>query len=186
MRVFESVEDLPELVNPVVTVGSFDGVHLGHLKILEQVRKIARQTGGESVVVTFSPHPRQFFGDADFQMIHPMEKNLSLLAEALVDNVIVLPFTKEFSQRSYAEFLTKDVILSIKAKTIVMGPNHGFGRDRAGNYEKAVEICREYGVSVEQIPEFVMEEVKIHSSEIRRFLKNGEKEQAEKLLGYKL
>ena len=187
MRVFYSLDNLPEFKNPVVTVGSFDGVHLGHAKILAQMVAAARRLGGESVLVTFNPHPQTVLHpEKDFFLINSFEKNLKLLEENGVDNVVVIPFTKEFADVTYDRFMEEILIGSIGAKTIVMGPNHNFGKNGEGNFEKAAIIARNSGISIETIPEFVLSDLKVRSSQIRRYITEGEISKAGELLGHPL
>ncbi len=187
VRVFNSSEKFPAFENPVVTVGAFDGVHRGHAKILAQLVATAKRIGGESVLVTFNPHPQTVLHpESDFFLINNFEKNLSLLEANGVDNVVVIPFTKEFANVSYDRFLKDILIEKIGAKIIVMGPNHSFGKNGEGNIEKAIVVAGRYGVSIETISEFVLSDSKVRSSQIRRFITAGEIEKAEELLGHPL
>lgn len=187
MNIFKNLDSPFQFKNPVVAVGAFDGVHLGHRKILQQVVALAKQNNGESVIVTFDPHPRQLLHPADdFFILNTLEKKLQLLEENLVDNVIVIPFTKEFAEHSYTEFLQQIIIAKIHTKILVMGPNHNFGKNRAGNFANARIVCQKNGIQIEEIPEFVLTEIAVRSSAIRKLLIAGEKEKAEELLGYPL
>ncbi|MCQ2285333.1 MAG: FAD synthetase family protein [Bacteroidales bacterium] len=186
MRIYYSL-DLPIFRNPVVTVGAFDGVHLGHAQILQQTQSLAQKLGGESVVVTFNPHPQQVLHpEAHFQTIHSFEKNASLIAERGIDNLVAIPFTIEFSKMSYYDFLQKIVIDSIGAKVILMGPNHAFGNNREGSFEKAIELCSKLGVEVVKIPEFEMSASRVRSSQVRKYIREGKIKLAEEILGHSL
>lgn len=187
MKVFKNLDYPFHFKNPVVAVGAFDGVHLGHRKILQQVVALAKQHDGESVIVTFDPHPRQVLHPAeDFVILNTLEKKLQLLEDNQVENVIVIPFTKEFAEYSHTDFLQQIIINKIHTHILVMGPNHNFGKNRKGNYANAKIVCQENGIQIEEIPEFVLTEAAVRSSKIRKLLLAGETQKAEELLGYPL
>lgn len=184
MQIYTHLDSLPCFRNPVVAVGSFDGVHLGHQRVFDYVKAQAARLDGESVVVTFDPHPQEVLHpDSDFFRINTMEENAEMIAEAGIDVLIVLTFTREFSQMTFAQFIT---LLSEKigAKAIVMGPNHNFGKNREGNCKTIEKICAKFGIGIILIPELMMEENKIRSSKIREHIKNQNFKEAEKLLGH--
>ena len=184
MNIYRNIEQLPAFRNAVVTVGSFDGVHLGHRRIFEYVRKAAEQFGGESVVITFDPHPQLVLHpEREFFILNTLEENAALIAAEGIDNMVVLPFTKEFSQLSFQDFL-KFLIKKIGIRAIVMGPDHNFGKGREGNKETMREICSKNSIEIIIIPELVMEESKVRSSKIRQYIENEEFEKAELLLGH--
>ena len=165
-------------------MGSFDGVHLGHRKILDYVRKIAQETGGQSLVITFSPHPQQVLHpQEEFFTINTLEENARLIEQSGIDALLILPFTPAFSQLSFGQFLQ---LLSEKAgvKVIVMGPNHSFGHNREGNCKSMQQICEQNGIRTVTIPEFVLEDSRVRSSKIREHIKNKEFTKAETLLGH--
>ena len=186
MKIFYGTENLPRFRHAVVAVGSFDGVHLGHRQILATLKDAAAKQGGESVVVTYHPHPQLVLHpERDFQPIYTPEENAQLIAKEGIDNLILVEFTPQFSQLSpeaFVEFLSQ----KIGAQAIVMGPNHNFGKDRGGNSTTMREICAKYSMEIIQIPEFVMEENRVRSSQIRKHILNKEFTEAEKLLGHPL
>jgi len=187
MRVFHSFENLPVFKNPVVTVGSFDGVHRGHAQILAQLAASAARLNGESVLLTFNPHPQTVLHpERPFTPINSFERNLQLLEDNGVANAIVINFTKEFANITYDYFLKEILIGKIGAKAIVMGPNHNFGKAGEGNIEKSSVIAEQCGVSIETIPEFLLADSKVRSSQIRKLIAAGDIAQAEELLGHKL
>ena len=184
MNIYRNIEQLPAFRNAVVTVGSFDGVHLGHRRIFEYVREAAERLGGESVVITFDPHPQTVLHpEREFFILNTLEENAALIQSEGIDNMVVLPFTKEFSQLSFQDFLNF-LIKKIGIKAIVMGPDHNFGKGREGNRETMREICTKNSIEIIIIPELIMEENKVRSSKIRQYIENKQFAEAEKLLGH--
>lgn len=184
MKIYTDIENLPAFRNAVVTVGSFDGVHLGHRRIFEYMREAAERLGGESVVITFDPHPQTVLHpEREFFTLNTLEENAALIGEAGIDNMVVLPFTKVFSQLSFQDFLNF-LIKKIGIKAIVMGPDHNFGKGREGNRETMREICSKNSIEIIIIPELIMEENKVRSSKIRQYIENKQIAEAEKLLGH--
>lgn len=170
--------------NPVVTVGSFDGVHLGHRQILAYVKEAAQRLHGESVVITFQPHPQQVLHPKrEFFLICTPGENMRLIENEGIDHLIILPFTLELAKMHYSDFL-RMLIAKIGMKAIVMGPNHNFGHNREGNSTSMREICEKNSIEIIQIPEFIMEENKVRSSKIREHIMNKEFTKAEILLGH--
>lgn len=184
MRIFRSLENLPKFVNPVVTVGSFDGVHLGHQQILEYVKAGAKRYEGESIVITFNPHPQQVLHpEQDFFLINTLEENIELIAAEEIDNLIIIPFTIGFSQLSFTQFL--DFLTEkIGVKALVMGPNHNVGHNREGNCKTMQGICVKKGIEIILIPEFILSDNKVRSSKIREYIVNKDITKAEALLGH--
>ena len=137
MRIIEGTETLVEIKNPVVTIGTFDGVHLGHQKIIEQLNVEANKIGGESVLLTFDPHPRivLFPENHGVQLIQTLEEKFRVLEQISLKNVVLVPFTKEFSGLSAIEFVEKILVGNLKAKKVVIGYDHQFGRNREGTIE---------------------------------------------------
>ena len=184
MKIHTDIENLPVMRNPVVTVGSFDGVHLGHRQILTYVKDAAQRLGGESVVITFHPHPQQVLHpERDFSLICTPEENMRLIENEGIDHLVILPFTHQLAQTSFQDFLNM-LIQKIAPRAIVMGPNHNFGHNREGNSSSMREICENYSIEIIQIPEFIFEENKVRSSKIREHIKNKEFTKAETLLGH--
>lgn len=184
MNIYRNIEQLPAFRNAVVTVGSFDGVHLGHRRIFEYVREAAERLDGESVVITFDPHPQTVLHpERDFFTLNTLEENAALIGAEGIDNMVVLPFTKEFSQLSFQDFLNF-LIKKIGIRAIVMGPDHNFGKGREGNRETMREICAKNSIEIIIIPELIMEENKVRSSKIRQYIENKQFAEAEKLLGH--
>ena len=184
MNIYRDTEQLPAFRNAVVTVGSFDGVHLGHRRIFEYMREAAERLGGESVVITFDPHPQTVLHpEREFFTLNTLEENAALIGASGIDNMVVLPFTKAFSQLTFQDFLNF-LIKKIGIKAIVMGPDHNFGKGREGNRETMREICAKNSIEIIIIPELIMEENKVRSSKIRQYIENKQFAEAEKLLGH--
>lgn len=186
LKVYSSVDDFPGLPNAVVTIGTFDGVHTGHMKIIHRLNEEARETGGETVVLTFFPHPRMVLqpDDSDLKLITTMEERKSLLQKNGIHHLIIQPFSKEFSRISATEFV-RDVLLSkMGMKTLVIGYDHHFGRNREGSYKELEEMASIYGFRLEEISKQVIDEVAVSSTKIRKALQVGDVEAANKLLGH--
>lgn len=185
MIVYQGFEHIDKLENPVVAIGSFDGVHRGHCCILRYLCDTAKQCGGQSVVVTFDPHPQQLLNpNSDFFTINSLEDNLKRIAQEGVDAVVVIPFTQSFSELSYTEFIENHIIGMLHAKTLVMGPNHALGHNREGDRAKIEALCQQHQVSVVDIPEFLMNNAQVHSSTIRKLIQKKEFSKVDELLGY--
>ncbi|MCQ2263915.1 MAG: FAD synthetase family protein [Bacteroidales bacterium] len=186
MRIYHNFEHLPKFRNPVVAVGSFDGVHLGHQQILAFLKKAAQRYDGESIVLTFHPHPQQVLHpERDFFLINTPEENAELIEQQEIDNLIFIEFTTTFSQLSPNDFI-KLLIEKIGIKAVVMGPRHNFGKNGEGNSTTMREICAKNSIEIITIPEFILEENKVRSSKIREHIVNKEFRQAELLLGHPL
>ena len=181
MRVFRGLDNLPAFNNAVATMGSFDGVHCGHRELLRRVMVQAKEINGESIVITFDPHPRYVLGTGDrMQLLSTLDEKLWLLEQAGIDNVIIIPFTKEFSQTSPQEFIEKD-IARIGIKTLVVGYNHRFGHKKEGDYDFLEQRSNFNVLMVEQQQ---MADSKVSSTIIRQALSRGQVEKAAKLLAH--
>lgn len=184
MRVFTGFDSLPPLRHATVTVGSFDGVHAGHRILLDALRRRAAERQGESVVVTFAPHPRLVLEpDCDLRLLSTPEEKIRLLDEAGVDNLIIAPFTREFSRTSSYEFIRRDLIGRIGAQTLVVGYNHHFGRDKQGDYDYLESLRREFGIEVYRVPRYDAGADKVSSTTLRELIGRGEMARAAQLLG---
>jgi hypothetical protein len=185
MKVHKDLNNLPHFRNAVITIGSFDGVHRGHKKILKRLKDLALATSGESVVITFHPHPRQIVYPKDdtLKLITTAEEKVDLLSESGIDHLVIIPFTFEFSQLSADEYIQRFLIQRFQPKYIVIGYDHRFGLNRLGdiNYLKWYEET--YSYKVVEIEKQVIEEVEISSSKIRRAIDRGNVAVASKLLG---
>ena len=169
----------------MVTTGTFDGVHLGHRSIIDRLNKIARSISGESVILTFDPHPRMvlFPDDNDLKLLNTRAEKIELLRAAGVDNLIIHPFSKEFSRTTSIEFIRDTLVGKFDTKRLVIGHNHHFGRNREGTFEHLVEFGPVYGFEVEEIPAHEVDSIEISSTKIRNALTEGDIQTANAFLG---
>lgn len=186
MRVFNDLNDLPDFQNAVLTIGSFDGVHLGHQQILDRVKALARQCDGESLVITFHPHPRLVIypKDNSLQLITSIDEKVELMRRYGIDNVIVVPFTVEFSQQSADEYIQKFLVEKFHPKYIVIGYDHHFGLNRQGDINYLRWHGEQSGYEVVEIAKHEVEDIAVSSTKIRKALEEGAVDQAQRLLGH--
>lgn len=186
MRVFTDLSQLPKFQNAVVTIGSFDGVHVGHRRILEQVQALAQKNKGESVVITFDPHPRAVLRpeDSTFKLLSTTDEKIALLAEAGIDYVVVVPFSLEFSQQTPLQYVEDFLFKKFAPRFIVIGYDHRFGAGREGDFAFLKKFEKALGFEVVEIPVQVLDEISISSSKIRKALENTDILLANRLLGH--
>ena len=168
MKVYQDLEQFDKLPYAVVTSGTFDGVHVGHQKILARLEEVRRTSGGESVLLTFWPHPRQVVvkdGNPP-RLLTTIEEKIALLARYGVEHLIIIPFTKEFSQLSSDQFVRQVLVEKIGTKKLVIGYEHRFGRQREGSYEYLVQHAPSYGFEVDEIPPHDVEHVTVSSTRV--------------------
>jgi len=184
VNIFDASETIPLIKKPVLTIGTFDGVHIGHQKIISRINKSAKEIGGESVLFTFYPHPRTviFPDDDNLRLLQTQEEKLAKLKRFGLDNVVIYPFTKEFSRLSATHFVRDCLVNQIGAVKIVIGYNHQFGKNREGSLEQLRELAPIYGFEVEEIPAQEIDEVNVSSTKIRNALLSGEIATANKFL----
>ncbi len=185
MNVHHGIDSLTPLPHAVVTSGTFDGVHRGHQKILHRLTEVARVDGGESVVLTYWPHPRTVVSNdsQNLRLLSTLEEKITLLDQAGVDHLVVIPFTRSFSQLTSEEFIQLVLIEKIGAKKLVIGYDHRFGRDREGGFDYIQAHQADYGFEVEEIPRQDIEAVGVSSSKIRAALAEGNVRAANLFLG---
>ncbi|MBP6334830.1 MAG: bifunctional riboflavin kinase/FAD synthetase [Bacteroidia bacterium] len=186
MKIYNSIEEFSKLANAIVTIGTFDGVHEGHLQIIHRLKELADQQTGETVVLTFFPHPRMVLqpDDNGMKLITSMEERKTLLRKNGIQHLIIQPFDKEFSRLSAVEFVRDILVQKIGMKTMVIGYDHQFGRNREGTYKDLEEMAPIYGFSLEEITKMVVDKVAVSSTKIRNYLIEGKIELANKLLGH--
>ncbi len=185
MRVFQDVKNGISAKFPVVTIGTFDGVHLGHQKILQKINKEAEKVGGESVLFTFHPHPRIVLNpnNHNLKLLQTQGEKIDKLARFGLQNLIIYPFTKEFSNLSALEFVRNILVDKMKVKTLVIGYDHQFGRNREGGIAFLQSISKEFGFSVIEIPAQEIDDVNVSSTKIRYSLLEGNVALANSFLG---
>jgi len=188
MRVFHSFDELAAIPNPVVTTGSFDGVHVGHKAIISRINWLAKQIGGESVLITFHPHPRKVLfpetAGKDLFLINSQREKVELLTKSGLNNLIVVEFTREFSEISSIDFIRNLLVAKLHARKIVIGFNHQFGHNREGNFEYLNELGKYYGFDVEEIPEQDIHNETVSSTLIRKALQEGRIQRANAYLDH--
>ncbi len=185
MKIYHSLDDFTRLNYGVVTSGTFDGVHLGHQKILHRLQEISNKNNGESVVITFWPHPRMILRPTDLslKLLNTFEEKAELLRQQNIDHLIRIPFTKEFSQLTSQEFITNILVKTIGTKKLVIGYDHRFGKNREGSFEQLKLNGPTYGFDVEEIPQQDIDHVAVSSSKIRKALESGDIDTATHFLG---
>jgi riboflavin kinase/FMN adenylyltransferase len=185
VKVYRDIADFKDVQRPVLTTGTFDGVHLGHLRIIERLEELAASINGESVVLTFHPHPRLILypDDGTLKLLSTLEEKISLLEEAGVNHLIIHPFSKEFSRLSSLDFVRNVIVGQIGVKKLVLGYNHHFGRNREGSFEHLKEFGPVYGFDVEEIPAIDVDQVEVSSTKIRKALLAGDLATASAYLG---
>jgi riboflavin kinase/FMN adenylyltransferase len=185
MQVHFDINSLPAIKNAIVSQGTFDGVHLAHKKIIERLQQIASIKDGETVLITFEPHPRMvlFPDDHGLQLLSTLNEKIHLLEKAGIDHLIIFPFTKEFSRQTSEQFIRTILVNKIKTNTLVIGYDHRFGKNREGSFEHLKESSSLYGFEVEEIPEQDIDEIAVSSTKIRNALLNNDIKTAQKYLG---
>ena len=185
MRIFEGLTDLSHIKNAVVTIGTFDGVHLGHQEILKTLIAEAEKCEGESVLLTFYPHPRMvlFPEQTDLQLLQTQAEKLEKLASIGLQNVVIYPFSKEFADLSAERFVEEILIKGLQAKMVIIGYDHQFGHNREGNLAFLKQYAEKGFFDLREIPAEQIDEANISSSKIRKAILGGEISTANSFLG---
>jgi len=186
MKIHRDIDNIPRIKNAVVTTGTFDGVHPGHRTILSRLNKTATDIGGQSVLITFFPHPRTVINPdfTDLKLLNTQEEKERLLAKTGIDHLIVIPFTKEFSQITAEEYIKNILVDKIGTKKLVIGYDHRFGKGRGGSFRELQEMAPELGFEVEEISALEIDGVAVSSTKIRQALSSGAVDEAADMLGY--
>src|ERR1700748_2427190 len=186
MKIYHNIDEFTPVKNAVVTIGTFDGVHLGHRKIIGRIKELADDIGGETVLLTFFPHPRMILHpeDQDIKMINTIDEKAELLEQLGVDHLIITPFSRDFSNQTAEEYVKNILWDKIGTKKIVIGYDHRFGKDRQGGLAELQQMAPVYGFEVIEIPEQDIHDVAISSTRIRKALLGDEIELANEFLGY--
>lgn len=185
MKIYHTLEDFTRLRYGIVTSGTFDGVHVGHQKILQRLNEIAAKNNGETVVISFWPHPRLILKPEEpfMKLLNTFEEKAELLRQQGINHLIRIPFTREFSQISSQEFITKILVDTIGTKKLVIGYDHRFGKNREGSFEQLKINAPAYGFDVEEIPKQEVDHVGVSSTRIRKALSEGDIDTANHFLG---
>ncbi len=186
MNIYRNPAELPVFRNSVVTIGSFDGVHFGHQRILRRVVELAKQHDGESIVITFDPHPRLVIypDDDSLHLLTSTEEKCRLLEEAGIDNVVLVRFTTDFSQQSPEDYIKNFLVKNFQPRYITIGYDHHFGQGRKGNIDLLQSFSEKYGYTVEEINRQDVDDIAVSSTKIRQALDEGNIESATQLLNH--
>lgn len=186
MMVFNDIAQVRNISNAVVTIGTFDGVHIGHQAIFRKMRELAENIDGQTVVVTFSPHPRQVLNidSSNLRFICTEEEKLKRIEQLGIDNVVIITFTKEFARTPSEDFIKNFIIERIKPNYIVVGYDHHFGKNRMGDFNQLTQLGQQFNFKVERVEAQDVDEVAVSSTKIRHALAIGDVATANRLLGY--
>ena len=191
MHVIRDPAQFPFLGNAVVTSGTFDGVHVGHQRILGRLREVAQASGGPSVVITYWPHPRLVLGPPpshpellELQLLNTLDERIARLAGFGVDYLLIVPFTREFAQWTSEAYIQNLLLKTVGARRLVIGYDHRFGKNREGGFDYLRENADRYGLTVEEIPRADVDAVGVSSTRIRQALRQGDIATATRYLGY--
>ena len=185
MQVHRNLADLPSFKHAVVTIGTFDGVHTGHQQIIEQMKSEARRIDGETVIITFHPHPRKIVNSAsEIKLINTLEEKIELLGERGIDHLVVVPFTESFSKLTAEEYIREFLVERFHPHTIIIGYDHRFGRERKGDFHLMEDFSPVFGYSLLEIPVHVLHAISVSSTRIREAISHADIAAANELLGY--
>lgn len=186
MKIYKTLDTFTPPRYAVVTSGTFDGVHLGHQKILERIRQLADWHSGETVLITYWPHPRLVLypEDTSLKLLSSFQEKAALLEKAGIDHLISIPFDEKFASQSSEEFIREVLVKTIGTKKLVIGYDHRFGKNREGSFEHLAANAPTYGFEVEEISRQDIDEVGISSTKIRNALNQGDIALANSFLGY--
>ncbi len=185
MQVHFQIDQLPSFANTAITIGTFDGVHHGHLAILDQLKKEAARIGGQSIVITFHPHPRRILHNADAPaLLTGLEERIDRFQKLGVDHLVIVPFDPSFSSLSAEEYIAQFLVGCFHPRVIVIGHDHRFGHGRKGDYAMLIAQGKQHQYEVVEIPEQLLREARVSSTGIRHALLEGNISLANELLGY--
>jgi riboflavin kinase/FMN adenylyltransferase len=186
MQIHHQLENLPAFRNAVLTIGTFDGVHSGHMQIISQMKQAAAIVDGETVIITFHPHPRKIVPgkSGDVFLLTTMEERAALLHAAGIDHLVIITFTDDFAQQEAAAYIQDFLLKYFHPHTIIIGYDHRFGKNRSGDYHLLEAFASQHGYRVKEISEKVLDEITVSSTRIRTALLKGDISLANALLGY--
>ena len=186
MNVYNNINELPAFNNAVITIGTFDGLHDGHRKIIKQLKQVANDIKGTTVVITFFPHPRHVLKSTENKVfiLNTLEEKISLLSAEGIENLVIVPFTNEFSTMEAESYISDFLVKSFHPHTIIIGYDHRFGKNRTGNFELLKDGEKKYGYEVVEITAQQLNDIAISSTKIRQKLIEGDIMSANSLLGY--
>ena len=186
MKIYHHIDEFKGVDYPVVTIGTFDGVHIGHQEIISRMKTIAEKNNGETVLITFYPHPRLVIhhDSKHLKFINTQKRKIDLLEKTGIDHLIIIEFTREFSKITSCKFIREYISEKVKAKKLVIGYDHHFGKNRLGDFETLYDLGNELSFEVEKIAAQDVENIAVSSTKIRKALNEGKIRKANSLLGY--
>jgi riboflavin kinase / FMN adenylyltransferase len=186
MKVHKQIDHLPEFRKAVITIGTFDGVHTGHQQIIQQLKDEAIAIQGETVIITFDPHPRKIIGSSGkkIRLINTLEEKIELLTRQGIDHLAIVPFTEEFSRLTCDQYVQDFLIKKFYPHTIIIGYDHRFGKGREGDYHLLEKLSETFGYVLKEIPVHVLNSISVSSTRIRDAIENSDIDIANELLGY--
>ena len=187
MQVHQQIDNLPIFRNAVVTIGTFDGVHKGHQLIIEQMKKEASVSGGETVIITFHPHPRKIIAQKSGKLflLTTLQERIRLLKDSGIDHLVVIPFTDDFAEQDAESYIRDFLVRYFHPHTIIIGYDHRFGKNRLGDYHLLEKMAPGFNYKVKEIDEQILNEVTISSTRIREAISRGDIVSANEFLGYR-
>lgn len=186
MQVHYNIEELPDFRNAVITIGTFDGVHMGHRQVFDRLKTEASSNNGESVVITFHPHPRKVISSTilGIRLINTLDEKIELLRQLHIDHLVIVPFTDAFANQPAEEYIKNFLVDKFHPHTIIIGYDHRFGRDRLGDYRLLEKKADDYNYQLKEIPKHILENISISSTNIREAILHNDIATAHTLLGY--
>jgi riboflavin kinase/FMN adenylyltransferase len=185
IKVHKDLSQLPSFNNAVITIGTFDGVHAGHQQIIRQLQKEAAAIGGETVIITFHPHPRSVVkGRSSIKVLNTLDEKVELLNANGIQHVVVVPFTEAFASQTAEEYIKSFLVETFRPHTIIIGYDHKFGKGREGDYHLLEAMADQYGFLLKEIPEHILNNITVSSTRIREAISSTNIETANNNLGY--
>lgn len=186
MQVHRDIDNLPVFQRAVVTIGTFDGVHVGHRQIINKLKVEALKIKGESVIITFHPHPRKIISSAilGVRLINTLEEKIEVLSGLGIDHLVIVPFTDAFANQPAEDYIRNFLFEKFHPDTIIIGYDHRFGRERLGDYKLLEKVAPQFGFKIREIPKHILDEIAISSTNIREAVLHTDIEMANRLLGY--
>ena len=186
MQVHRDIDNLPKFTNAVITIGTFDGVHVGHRQIINKLKVEALKINGESVIITFHPHPRKVISSAilGVRLINTLDEKIEVLSGLGIDHLVIVPFTDAFANQPAEEYIRDFLYEKFHPDTVIIGYDHRFGRERLGDYKLMEKMGPQFGFKIKEIPKHIIDEIAISSTNIREAVLHTDIEMANKLLGY--
>jgi len=186
MQVHRDIDQLPAFRNAAITIGTFDGVHEGHREVIRELKKEAAAADGETVIITFHPHPRKIVSSAilGIRLINTLDEKIELLGQLGIDHLVIVPFTELFANQPAEDYIRDFLVARFHPHTIIIGYDHRFGRDRLGDYRLLEKRAATYEYRLKEIPKHILDHISISSTNIREAIIHSDMDTANKLLGY--